>query len=209
MRRRRPRPRRPGRARRRLGLRRRRRPDARGAARVAEQAVALAKVVAAAVDRERVELAAEPVHADVTWVSSYEIDPFDVPTREKIGAARRLERPAAAPTAASTTSTPSLLPVKEKQVLRRPRRHHDHPAAGARRTRSCTAVAVDAERRVRDDAHARAAGRPRLGVPAPAPAGTGTPSSAALPELLAEKLAAPSVEAGPLRPGRSTRPTSG
>jgi TldD protein len=33
---------------------------------------------------ERVELAAEPVYADATWVSNYAIDPFDVPSAEKI-----------------------------------------------------------------------------------------------------------------------------
>jgi TldD protein len=32
-----------------------------------------------------VTLAAEPVHADATWVSSYEIDPFDVPESDRIG----------------------------------------------------------------------------------------------------------------------------
>ncbi|MDF2826097.1 MAG: hypothetical protein K0R68_3505, partial [Mycobacterium sp.] len=33
---------------------------------------------------ERIDLAAEPVYVDATWVSSYRIDPFDVPTPEKI-----------------------------------------------------------------------------------------------------------------------------
>ncbi|MFD9862795.1 TldD/PmbA family protein [Streptomyces alboflavus] len=59
------------------------------AARVASQAVAMAKlsaqVIKAAGSDERVELAAEPVHADRTWVSSYEIDPFSVPDAEKTG----------------------------------------------------------------------------------------------------------------------------
>ncbi|MFI2409331.1 TldD/PmbA family protein [Streptomyces sp. NPDC018947] len=57
------------------------------AAKVASQAVAMAKlsarVIEAAGSDERVELAGEPVHADRTWVSSYEIDPFTVPDREK------------------------------------------------------------------------------------------------------------------------------
>ncbi|GAA3113329.1 TldD/PmbA family protein [Planomonospora alba] len=52
------------------------------AAAVAEQAVEVA-VISAAVNREPIELAPEPVHADVTWVSSYEVDPFGVPLREK------------------------------------------------------------------------------------------------------------------------------
>ncbi|MFJ7153059.1 TldD/PmbA family protein [Streptomyces sp. NPDC100445] len=57
------------------------------AARVASQAVAMAKlsaqVIRAAGSEERVELADEPVHADRTWISSYEIDPFSVPEEEK------------------------------------------------------------------------------------------------------------------------------
>lgn len=40
-------------------------------------------VVSAAVNREPVELAPEAVHSDVTWVSSYEVDPFEVPMRDK------------------------------------------------------------------------------------------------------------------------------
>ncbi|GAA3307148.1 TldD/PmbA family protein [Streptomyces cinereospinus] len=59
------------------------------AARVAGQAVAMAKlsaqVIRAAGSDERVELAGEPVHADRTWISSYEIDPFGVPDEEKSG----------------------------------------------------------------------------------------------------------------------------
>lgn len=57
------------------------------AAKVASQAVAMAKltakVIAAAGSDERVELADEPVHAEKTWVSAYEIDPFQVPDEEK------------------------------------------------------------------------------------------------------------------------------
>jgi TldD protein len=59
------------------------------AAKVASQAVAMAKltakVIAAAGSDERVELADEPVHAEKTWVSAYEIDPFEVPDEEKSG----------------------------------------------------------------------------------------------------------------------------
>ncbi|UQI44256.1 TldD/PmbA family protein [Streptomyces sp. HU2014] len=57
------------------------------AARVAGQAVAMArlsaKVIAAAGSDERVELADEPVHAERTWVSAYEVNPFGVPDAEK------------------------------------------------------------------------------------------------------------------------------
>ncbi|WP_433471927.1 TldD/PmbA family protein [Spirillospora sp. CA-142024] len=64
-----------------------------GAARVAEQAVGVA-AVAKAVNREPIELAPEPVHGERTWISAYETDPFDVPTADKVallsGWSRRL-----------------------------------------------------------------------------------------------------------------------
>ncbi|MBA2952677.1 TldD/PmbA family protein [Nocardioides sp. MAH-18] len=52
------------------------------AVRVAESAVAVAKV-AAEMTSTPVELAPEPTYDDVTWVSAYEVDPFLVPTAEK------------------------------------------------------------------------------------------------------------------------------
>ncbi len=53
------------------------------AVRVAEQAVAMAKV-AQALSPTRVELANEPVHPDVVWVSAYDVDPFSVPDADKV-----------------------------------------------------------------------------------------------------------------------------
>ncbi|HTY73633.1 MAG TPA: TldD/PmbA family protein [Actinomycetes bacterium] len=53
------------------------------AARAAEQAVRLAEV-SRPLSTERVRLAAEPVHADGVHVSSYEVDPFDVPDADKV-----------------------------------------------------------------------------------------------------------------------------
>src|SRR6476661_2462028 len=53
------------------------------AARLAREAVAVADT-SRPLNAEPVELADEPVHADVRWVSSYEIDPFAVPTTEKV-----------------------------------------------------------------------------------------------------------------------------
>ncbi|MFL6101318.1 MAG: TldD/PmbA family protein [Actinomycetales bacterium] len=55
---------------------------ARAAVEAAEQAVALARV-STPLASERVELADEPVHADVEWVSEYVTDPFDVPSAER------------------------------------------------------------------------------------------------------------------------------
>ncbi|MEO8816314.1 MAG: TldD/PmbA family protein, partial [Mycobacterium sp.] len=53
------------------------------AADTARRAVAVAKMLAS-LNAERIELAAEPVYADATWVSNYRVDPFDVPTADKI-----------------------------------------------------------------------------------------------------------------------------
>ncbi|WP_183097702.1 TldD/PmbA family protein [Nocardioides pelophilus] len=52
------------------------------ARRVSETAVSVARV-AAAMTTTPVELAPEPVHDDVTWVSAYDVDPFAVPTSDK------------------------------------------------------------------------------------------------------------------------------
>ncbi len=52
------------------------------AVRIAEQAVNVA-LVAAEMTRSPVELAAEPVYDDVAWCSAYELDPFEVPLADK------------------------------------------------------------------------------------------------------------------------------
>lgn len=53
------------------------------AADTAKRAVSVASTLAG-LNAERIELAPEPVYADATWVSSYEIDPFSVPAADKI-----------------------------------------------------------------------------------------------------------------------------
>jgi TldD protein len=52
------------------------------AVRVAETAVAVAQV-AAEMTSTPVEIAPEPVHADAEWVSSYDVNPLEVPVAEK------------------------------------------------------------------------------------------------------------------------------
>ena len=54
------------------------------AVRLAEEAVAVARV-SAAVNSDRVELAPEPVYPDAVWVSEYDVDPFEVADSEKTG----------------------------------------------------------------------------------------------------------------------------
>jgi len=53
------------------------------AAALAERSVEVAKV-SRPLSTERVELADEPAHGDVTWVSAYEVDPFTVPDGDKV-----------------------------------------------------------------------------------------------------------------------------
>ncbi|MHC0431366.1 TldD/PmbA family protein [Streptomyces sp. O3] len=168
------------------------------AARVAGQAVEMAKlsarVIAAAGSDERVELADEPVHADRTWVSSYEIDPFDVPDGEKTGLlAEWSSRLLAADGVAHADA--SLLTVHENKfyadtagTVTTQQRVRLHP--------QLTAVAVDGESGEFDS----------MRTIAP-PVGRGweyltgsvwdwNAELAQLPELLAEKMRAPSVEPG-------------
>src|SRR5579862_636575 len=56
-------------------------PDA--AARAAAEAVQVARV-AEAINSERIELAGEPAHGDVSWVSAYLVDPFDASLTDKV-----------------------------------------------------------------------------------------------------------------------------
>ncbi|PSJ26403.1 peptidase C69 [Streptosporangium nondiastaticum] len=168
------------------------------AARVAGQAVAMArlsaKVIAAAGSDERVELAAEPVHAERTWVSSYEVNPFDVPDAEK-GAllADWSSRLLAAEGVAHADA--SLLTVQENKFYA--------DSAGTTTTQQrvrlhpqLTAVAVDPATGGFDAMRTLA---PPAGRGWEYVTGTGWDWDAELaeiPELLAEKMRAPSVEAG-------------
>ncbi len=56
-------------------------PDAAAAA--AADAVGVARV-AAALAAERIELAGEPAHGDVSWVSGYHVDPFSISVAEQV-----------------------------------------------------------------------------------------------------------------------------
>ncbi|HEY0903849.1 MAG TPA: TldD/PmbA family protein, partial [Marmoricola sp.] len=163
------------------------------AVRVAETAVAVAQV-AAEMTSAPVELADEPVHADVTWVSPYVVNPLDVPVRDKaevlIDWTNRLRASAAVDHASA-----HLLQVQENKYYadltgtrttqQRVRMHPGFEAMGA----------------VEDAFDSMASIAPPVGR------GweylTGGPGSwdwdaeiAQVPDLLAEKLRAPSVEAG-------------
>lgn len=168
------------------------------AARVAGQAVAMAKlsakVIEAAGATERVELVDEPAYPDRTWTSSYEINPFDVPDADKTGlladwSARLLAAPGVAHADAS------LLTVQENKFYA--------DTAGTSTTQQrvrvqpqLTAVAVDPATGEFDSMRTLAP-----------PVGRGweyltdggydwDAELARMPDHLAEKLRAPGVEPG-------------
>ncbi|MCC5034355.1 TldD/PmbA family protein [Streptomyces sp. WAC 00631] len=169
------------------------------AARVAGRAVEMAKlsasVIEAAGSDERVELAAEPVYADRTWVSSYETDPFTVPDAEKTGLlAEWSSRLLAAPSVSHADT--SLLTVHENKFYA--------DTAGTTTTQQrvrlhpeLTAVAVDPESGEFESMRTIA---PPAGRGWEYLTGAGgwdwDAELAEIPELLAEKMRAPGVEPG-------------
>ncbi|WP_181874212.1 TldD/PmbA family protein [Marinitenerispora sediminis] len=157
------------------------------AAAVAERAVRVAEV-AAALSTERIELAAEPAHSDASWVSAYDIDPFTVPVHEKA----------------------ALLADWSRRLLADPRVDHvDATLAQVKEQKfyADTAGTVTTQQRVRVAPEVEVVAA-RDGLldsmrTLAAPAGRGyeylptvEAELAGLPELLAEKLAAPSVDPG-------------
>jgi TldD protein len=164
------------------------------AAAVAERAVELAKV-SRPLSTERVELAGEPVHADEHWVSSYLTDPFDVPSSEQ---AALLEGWSRRVLDAGVDHVDALFrAVKEQKYYA--------DLAGTSTTQQRVRIQPELEVvQVSDD------GMETMRSLAP-PVGrgweymVGTPDDGAwhwedevaqLPELVREKLSAPSVEAG-------------
>jgi TldD protein len=161
------------------------------AVRAAAEAVDVAKV-AAVINTERIELADEPAHGDVTWLSAYQVDPFSVGVADKIALLSGWSRQLLDADGVDHVDA-SLYQVKECKfytdgsTTALQQRVRVHP--------SVTAVAVAADGRFET-----------MRTLAP-PAGrgyeylTGTawdfPAELAeIPSLLAEKMAAPSVQAG-------------
>jgi len=169
------------------------------ALRAAEEAVEVARV-AAAINTERIELADEPAYGDVSWVSAYQVDPLEVSVADKVDL---------------LTGWSSSLLAKDRI---------DHVDASLHQVRECkfyadgattalqqrvrlhpvvTAVAIDPGGRfetMRTLAPPAGRGLEYLGgSPWAGPAATAWDFPAELaqmPELLAGKLAAPSVRAG-------------
>ena len=158
---------------------------------LAEQAVAVAQV-AKPMTLERIELADEPVHADVTWVSSYEQNPFDVPTARKIARMAELSRLALGQGPVAHVRA-SLEQVQENKF------YADSAGTSATQQRVrlhpvVEAHGADADRGIFDSMRTLA---PPVGRGWEFVADQRRDAEAAeLPTLLADKLAAPSVSAG-------------
>jgi TldD protein len=159
------------------------------AARAAAATVYAARV-AAALNTERIDLAPEPAHGDVSWVSAYRVDPFSVGVADKISLLAGWSASLLADETVNHVDA-SLLQVKECKfysdgaTTTTQQRVRLHP--------SVTAVAVEAGGRFET-----------MRTLAP-PVGRGyefltdwdfAAELAEMPELLAAKLAAPSVEPG-------------
>jgi TldD protein len=165
------------------------------AVRVAAQAVDIARA-AHQMSPERVELADEPVQPDRSWISAYQVDPFTVPDTEKVG----------------------LMATYSRRVLDQPGVDHvtarlDQVLEG--KFYADTAGTVTTQQRVRLHPVVEAlavdpqGGRFETMRTLAAPAGRGWEYATGaddvvdwdaaldeLPVMLAEKLAAPGVEAG-------------
>lgn len=162
------------------------------AVRLAEEAVTVAKV-SAAVNTDRVELAAEPTY-DGSWVSAYEIDPFAVPDAEKSGFLIDLSEQLMAADGVEHVQAGCML-VKEQKYYAdtagtrtRQQRVRVHP--------EFTALTVD---RATGQFESMRTLAPPVGRGWEYLTGTGWDWRGELgeiPELLREKTKAPSVEAG-------------
>ena len=164
------------------------------AVRLADEAIAIARASQPVV-ADRVELAPEPSYGQVEWISSYEVDPFDIPVAERI----------------------ELLAEMSRRLLATdPVRHADASLRHVRENKfyANTAGTTTTQQRVRMQCHVSGlwvddeSGRFETMRTIAAPVGRGwewmtgghhdwDTEIAQLPELLAEKAAAPSVEAGP------------
>ena len=161
------------------------------AARAAAEAVDVARV-AAAINSEPIELADEPAHGEVTWLSAYQVDPFGVSVANKIALLGEWSARLLAADGVSHVDA-SLLQVKECKfytdgaTTALQQRVRLHP--------ELTAVAIGADGRF----ETMRTLAPPVGRGYEYLTGTGWDFDAELaemPELLAAKLAAPSVQAG-------------
>jgi TldD protein len=165
------------------------------AAGTARRAVQVA-VSLAPLNAERIELAPEPVYTDVSWVSDYRIDPFDVPTADKIAALGEYTGRLLAADGVNHVSA-SVQAVKE-QVFYADAFGSSITQQRVRVMPSLEAVAVDTDAGSFESMQTLA---PPTARGWEAVAGDEvwdwTTELAQLPALLAEKVKAPSVTSGP------------
>ena len=164
------------------------------AVKVAEQAVNVA-LVAAAMTRAPVQLAPEPSYDDVAWCSAYDVNPFDVPLAEKAALleswTRRLDEAAAVDHASA-----SLQQVQENKF------YTDLAGTTTTQQRVRLQPFVEAHGSRGDHFDSMASIAPPVArgweylVPGSDGAWDFDAELATIPQLLAEKLAAPSVVAG-------------
>src|SRR6478609_7070911 len=163
------------------------------AVRIADTAVAVARV-AAQMTTAPVELAPEPVHDDVEWISSYDVNPFHVPIPEKaallVDWTNRLRTGAAVDHASA-----HLLQVEEHKYYA--------DLSGTRTTQQRVRVhpGFEAMGAGADTFDSMASIAPPVGrgweyLTGGARSWDWDAEIEEVPELLAEKLTAPSVEAG-------------
>ena len=161
------------------------------AAQAARQAVEVAKV-SAAMNTEPIELAPEPAYGDVTWVSAYEIDPFTVSVADKVALLAQWSNALLAHAAVSHVDA-SLQQIRECKFY-----SDGATTATQQRVRlqpQLTAVAIADDGRF-DTMRTLA---PPVGRGYEFLTGTAwdfDAELAELPDLLAAKLAAPTVEPG-------------
>ena len=172
------------------------------AVQLAERAVAMARISRPLTTR-RVELAAEPVHAG-SWESPYELDPFDVPETERVAVLRDRSRALLADSRVAHADA-RLLVVRESvdyadtsgtrtsQTRRRIEAEWSVTAIDAR-TGAFESMATTAPPVARGWEYVRGGGASLGG----ARAWNWDEEIGLLPELVDEKLSAPSVEPGRL-----------
>ncbi|WP_299953152.1 TldD/PmbA family protein [uncultured Modestobacter sp.] len=162
------------------------------AVRLAEEAVAVARV-SAAMNTDRVELAPEPAY-DGEWVSAYDVDPFAVPDAEKTALLTELSERLLAADGVEHVQT-SVMQVKEQKF------YADTAGTRTRQQRvrvnpEFTALTVD---RATGSFESMRTLAPPVGRGWEYLTGTGwdwRAELAELPELLREKVKAPSVDPG-------------
>jgi len=161
----------------------------------ARHAVEVAKV-SAAMNTERIDLAPEPGYGDVSWVSAYAVDPFTVSPKDKVElladwSARLLAHPVVSHADASVYQVKECKFYTDGATTTTQQRVRLHPELTA------TAVTESGFDDMRTLAPPVGRGWEYLTSPASEHGGWDFPAELAeLPELLAAKLAAPSVEAG-------------